>query len=306
MMEEIGYSQERYLASKKAVDDGSLNRKVLDALDEKLEEREFDESIRILEVGAGIGSMLKRLIQWDLLPSESSYTAVEIDEKKVETAEMRLKELAEDYGFSICRNEDKIILDNSEKTLTIQFKNADAFEFIQSKSERYDILIAHAFLDLVDLEKALPRLLSTLRSDGLFYFPITFDGVTIFRPEIDPSLEAKVERVYHESMDRRDETGLMGGNSRTGRLLLDQLASMNAEIISAGSSDWVVYPGEDGYSGDVPYFLHHIINLVKNSVEASDQISSEKLKRWAEIRHRQIENGELIYIAHQLDLLGKV
>lgn len=44
----------------------------------------------------------------------------------------------------------------------------------------------------------------------------------------------------------------------------------------------------------------------KSAVEGYDQISSQKLERWAEIRHRQVENKDLIYIAHQLDLLGKV
>ncbi len=305
-MKEIDYSQERYLASKKAVDDESLNRKVIDALDERLKMIGSDKDVQILEVGAGIGSMLERLIQWDLLPSKSAYTAVEIEENNVATGEMRLKQLSEDHGYRISRNEDKIIIDKSAKTFNIQFINADAFEFIKDKSKKYDLLIAHAFLDLVDLEKALPRLLTTLRPNGLFYFPITFDSVTTFRPEIDPSLEAKIEGVYHDNMDRRDEGDIMGGNSRTGRLLLDQLASMNADIISVGSSDWVICPGENGYSEDVPYFLHHIIHLVKNSVEGSEQISSEKVKRWSEIRHRQIENEELIYIAHQLDILGKV
>lgn len=306
MIEPKNYSQERYLAAKKAVDDESLNQKVLSALDKKINMMVSDEDVKILEVGAGIGSMLERFIQWDLLSSKSSYTAIEIDEKKVETGEKRLKEPAEDDEYNIHQNEDKIILDKSEKKFTIQFKNADAFEFIQDKSETYDLLIAHAFLDLVELDKALPRLLSTLKPDGLFYFPITFDGVTTFRPEIDSSLEAKIEHVYHENMGRRDKGNIMGGDSRTGSSLVYQLTSINAEIISAGSSDWVVYPDRNGYSDDVSYFLHHIIHLVSNSVERSDQISSEKLERWTEIRHQQIENEELIYIAHQMDLLGKV
>lgn len=305
-MEPIRYSQKRYLTAKKAVDDESLNRKVLGTLDERLKMRGSDRDVQILEVGAGIGSMLERFLQWDLLPSKSSYTAVEIDEKKVETGEKRLKELCEDDGYSIQQDKDKTILDKSAKTVTIMLKNADAFEFIQKKSKKYDLLIAHAFLDLVDLEKALPRLLSILKSDGLFYFPITFDGVTTFRPEIDSSLEAKIECVYHENMDRRDSGKIMGGNSRTGRLLFDQLDSTKAEIISVGSSDWVVYPGSNGYTENVSYFLHHIVHTIRNSIKESDEISSEKLEKWARIRHRQIENEELIYIAHQLDFLGKV
>jgi len=300
----MGYAEEKYLACKKVVDDESLNFKVMNSLEDRL--RLLGSGLQVLEIGSGIGSMLERLIERDILPSEVSYTAVEIDEKKVEIGEMRLKEFAKNNGYDICKNGDKLKLDKKEKNIIIDFQNADAFDFIQNQSKNYDLLIAHAFLDLVDIDDALPLLFSKLKSDALFYFPITFDGVTTFRPQVDPVLDRKIERIYHESMAQRDQGYLMGGNSKTGRQLFDHLNNKKSKIISAGSSDWVIYPGENGYSEGVPYFLHYIVNLVKNSVENSDKIPVEKLERWADIRHRQIENEELFYIAHQLDIFGKV
>ncbi len=305
-MEPKEYSQVRYLSSKKSVDDESLNRKVLDSLEERSEDLELKRDFEVLEVGAGIGCMLERCIQWGILPSNTSYTAVEIDEDAVETGKKRLKEFAEDRGYSTHQNNSGIILNKPDRSFTIEFKKENAFEFIRESDKKYDLLIAHAFLDLVDLDKAMPLLLSILKPNGLFYFPITFDGVTSFRPEVDHSLDLKVERIYHENMGRKDNGELKRSDSIAGRRLFDQIAKMNAEIINAGSSDWVVYPGRNGYDKDIEYFLHHIINLVKNSIEGSDQISEEKVEEWALTRHEQIENQELVYIAHQLDFLGKV
>lgn len=305
-MQDIDYSSEKYLASKKAVDDESLNREVWNALDKRLKSMKSDGAFQILEIGAGIGSMIERAVEWNLLPSETSYTAVEIDEGKVETGKKKLQNFAEERDYCVKQNKDDIILKKSSKRFTINFKKADAFEVVDENPKRYNLLIAHAFLDLVDLDKALPKLLSALEEDGLFYFPITFDGVTTFRPHLDNSLESKIERVYHGDMDNKNQKGIMGGSSITGRRLMEELLSFNYEIIRAGSSDWIVYPGKGGYGDDLAYFLHHIVHLVMKCVERSEETLAGEVQNWAEIRHRQIENEELIYIAHQLDILGKV
>jgi len=34
--------------------------------------------------------------------------------------------------------------------------------------------------------------------------------------------------------------------------------------------------------------------------------SSAQFERWAAARHTQIERGELVYIAHQLDFMGHI
>jgi len=44
---------------------------------------------------------------------------------------------------------------------------------------KWDVLIAHAFLDLMDISAPLPMLLSLLKPGGLFYSTIQFDGATV-------------------------------------------------------------------------------------------------------------------------------
>jgi len=57
------YSFPRYLLSKQSVDDRALNRVVLDALRANLPA----EPVRIIEVGAGIGTMLARLVRGNIV-----------------------------------------------------------------------------------------------------------------------------------------------------------------------------------------------------------------------------------------------
>jgi len=72
----ITYSLIRYLAAKKSVDDRALNWQVWQRLVAALPRATTEQPLRILEVGAGIGSMVERLLAGDLL-THASYTAID-------------------------------------------------------------------------------------------------------------------------------------------------------------------------------------------------------------------------------------
>jgi hypothetical protein len=167
-------------------------------------------------------------------------------------------------------------------------------------------LIAHAFIDLVNVPTTLPALFSLLRPGGLFYFTIVFDGATILQPEIDPAFDAQIERLYHQTMDQRLVNGQPSGDSRTGRHLFHHLQATGAELLAAGSSDWVVYPDLNGYPGDEAYFLHFIIHTIHHALIDHPDLDPNRFTNWLNKRHAQIEAGELVYIAHQLDFLGRI
>ena len=100
--------------------------------------------------------------------------------------------------------------------------------------------------------------------------------------------------------------GKSSGDSRTGRRLFSGLRRIGAQVLDAGPSDWVVYPGVDGYSGDDDIFLHAIIDTVQGALQSSEGVSRGTLDEWSRVRHAQIEARELVYIAHQLDVLARV
>ncbi len=103
-------------------------------------------------------------------------------------------------------------------------------------------------------------------------------------------------------MNERSIHGQPGGSSQTGRMLLEILATRDLSIFVAGSSDWVVYPP---YPGDEAYFLHHLLHLIEETLREAPNFEPHRLEEWLAVRHRQVEEGRLIYIAHQLDVLGR-
>ena len=197
----------------------------------------------------------------------------------------------------------QITLRKSECFWQVRFQVADATTF-QANSGFYHLLIANAFMDLIDVPSALDRFANWLASGGLFYFTINFDGLTIFEPISDPVREAKLISLYHQSMDERQVDGRRSGNSQTGRRMFTYLRNAGATILSVGASDWVVYPGRDGYPADEAYFLHCILDFFEYTLKGHEALKQEELDSWLMERRRQIERAELTYIAHQLDFLG--
>ena len=295
----------RYLAVKKSIDDRSLNPRVWDSLARALP---GTRPMEVLELGAGIGSMVQRVIERGLL-TDCRYRAVDLEPGNVGEAMRRLPAWALERGLSVEEmGEGGIRFSGAGTLMELSFEAANVVELLKRPDVRgvYDLVIAQAFLDLVDLDSVLPLIGASLRPGGLIYLCINFDGGTIFDPIIDGELDARIEALYHRTMDERVADGKCSGDSRTGRRLFSGLRRIGAQVLDAGPSDWVVYPGVDGYSGDDEIFLHAIIDTVQGALESSQELSRETLDEWSRVRHGQIEARDLVYIAHQLDVLARV
>lgn len=301
------FSFTRYLAAKKSVDDRSLNRAVWDALASQLAQRE--SPLHVLEIGSGIGTMVARTIEWNLFQSEVFYTAIDSQAENIVEAHCYLGDWASSQEVKAASSTPlNLKLNTGRGTIHTAFHTADAFSFIDTELESasYDLLIANAFIDLVNIPSALPILFSTLKPGGLFYFTITYDGVTAFEPLIDPDLDTQIEALYHADMEQRRWKNQPTGGSHAGRRLLRYLLETKADVLSVGASDWIVTPHARGYPADEAAFLHAIIHTVDKALTGHPELSTEQFAAWVELRHRQIDEGELVYIAHQLDVMGRV
>jgi hypothetical protein len=76
-------------------------------------------------------------------------------------------------------------------------------------------------------------------------------------------------------------------------------------LLSAGSSDWVVFPDRGRYPDDEAHFLHHIVHTIDCELKTHPSLDPSAFQAWIAARHRQIDAGELTYIAHQLDVLAR-
>ncbi len=285
------YSFIRYLEAKKTVDDRALNAHVWQVLANELPTGTAGHPLRVLEVGAGTGTMIERLVEQQMF-GHTHYTALDENAGLIVELQRRLPRRIR-HGKSDIRLE-------SFASEVLSFTN-------RAENKRaWDVLIAHAFLDLLHLPTAVPHLLTCLRPDALFYFTIVFDGATILQPEVDPIFDADIERLYHLTMDQRLTQGQPSGDSQSGRHLLSYLQQMGATVLAAGASDWVVFAGSKGYPADEAFFLHFIIHTIYTALCDHPEIDQHRFSTWIAERHAQIERGELIYIAHQLDVLGRM
>jgi hypothetical protein len=236
------------------------------------------------------------------------YTAVDKDPTLIEHAGERLGNWAAAQSYTLeWGSKDEFMLFSSDgRQLRVIFIVEEAEEFARSRrsQESWDLVIAHAFLDLIDLE-VVSSLLGLLDPVGMFYFSINFDGLTAFIPEIDPAFDQQVVHLYQSSMDDRQVDGAQSGGSRTGRKLLQHLLAEGANIIQAGASDWVITPRQGKYTPDEVIFLKAIIQTVQNELEDHPELDRLKFRDWVEVREAQVARRELVFIAHQLDVLGR-
>jgi len=306
------YSYPRYLRAKETVDDRALNQHVEDHFYDQLTARTH-EPLRLLEIGAGVGATAKRIVHG--LSKRNvralNYSLIDVTPENVDVARNDLLEWGRDHGYDVWGTKEKIVFSGQQLDVSFDVHTGDFFEFARDyEGEPYDAVIAQAVLDIVDPASALNVLRPLLKERGFWYLPIHFDGITVFEPPIDTELDVRIERLYHESMTggNAEETSSAEdsrGGAVTGRRLLSALHSDDAHLVAAGSSDWVVFAADGTYTGDEAYFLHHILHFIEMELQEHPDLDATAFANWLQERRRQIESGELIYLAHQLDILAQ-
>ena len=290
-----GYA--RYLAAKTTVDDRALNRHVLAELRRLMPAG----APQVLEVGAGLGTMVARLMDWGAVGA-GEYILLDADRQLLDCSRRWLRDWAAARGLRSGLLPDGLQVGD----LRVRLVHAELGGYLQAAHGALaDVLIANAVLDLVDVPAVLPGLLRLLAPGGVYWFTINYDGESIFAP--GHPHDDRVMQAYHRDMDERVRYGRPAGESRTGRSLFHHLRAAGAPALAAGSSDWVVYPAPDGnYPADEAYFLRSILDTIRDALRnRQDWVEPADLADWLAVRYRQLAAGELVYIAHQLDFVGR-
>jgi SAM-dependent methyltransferase len=287
----------RYLAAKTTVDDRALNRHVLAELRRLMPAG----APQVLEVGAGLGTMVARLLDWGAVGA-GEYILLDADRQLLDCSRRWLRDWAATRGLRSDVLPDGLQVGD----LRVRLVHAELGSYLEAAhGPLADVLIANAVLDLVDVPAVLPGLLRQLVPGGVYWFTINYDGESIFAP--GHPHDDQVMQAYHRDMDERFRYGRPAGESRTGRRLFQHLRDAGAPALAAGSSDWVVYPSPDGsYPAGEAYFLGSILDTIRNALRnRQDWVEPADLASWLAERGRQLAAGELVYIAHQLDFVGR-
>ena len=121
------YSFTRYLTAKQSVDDRALNRHVWQSLVAALLCATPEKPLQILEVGAGLGTMVERLFADGML-THATYTAIDMEPTLMAEARRRLPQWAAAQGLQVQQD--------SQAQLHVQRPGQD----IRVETEAIDVL----------------------------------------------------------------------------------------------------------------------------------------------------------------------
>src|ERR1700744_6607569 len=255
----MAFDYARYLAAKTTGDDRALNQPVLAGLRRLMPAG----APRVLEVGAGLGTMVARLMDWGVV-GDGEYILLDTDRQLLDDSRRWLRDWAAARGL---RND--LLPDGLQiGDLRVRLVPAELGGYLDTDHGALaDVLIANAVLDLVDVPAILPGLLRLLVPGGFYWFTINYDGESIFAP--GHPRDDQVMQADLRDMDVCVRYGRPAGESRTGRHLFHHLRTAGAPALAAGSSDWVVSPGPDGtYPGDEADFLRSILGTIQEALRS--------------------------------------
>ncbi|NNE37383.1 MAG: class I SAM-dependent methyltransferase [Gammaproteobacteria bacterium] len=290
MVEEI-FDYPAYLSAKKAIDDKSINRQVWLTMCHWLQHRQAQKNrVKILEIGAGIGTMIERIID-EAMVKDCFYTAIE---QEPEFKDHAFDRLSENNRFTMVTDDSRWDLSSGNTRLTIEWLSGDAMEINQILEQRdYDLVLSHAVIDLLPVPLFLPRLFKHLKSDGGYYFSMNFSGKTEFSPgHTDDEI---IYNAYHQDMDSRFNN-IDWQPSRTGILLGEWLINQGHNVLATGPSDWIL---SSHSNTDDNLFIENILQTIEKAL-----IDLPYLESWLDTRRQQLKSGELWFSASNIDYFG--
>ena len=286
-----------YLATKQAIDDSSLNQSVWQTMAAWLKPQAVNLEFRILEIGAGTGAMLLRLLDAGLL-DHCQYHAVELEPGFARVAETKLSAWAGAHGFKM-EVTDSLhwSLKKVEKVIEIRWHSADILELAAVFAPGYfDLLIGHAVIDLLPVPACMPGLLKLVKPGGGYYFSLNFAGETSFSPSHPRDLE--ISAAYHRDMDTRFP-GLEWCASQTGLVLGRWLRDQGHLVLDEGNSDWQITTVPMS-SAAVNRFIGNILDTMAKALAGRDG-----LEDWLKQRRQQADSGNLLFFAANRDYFGR-
>ena len=292
-----------YLEAKRTVDDRSIHPRVWERFLREAEPRALHGrplgALRVVELGAGSGTMVERLRDWNAFSRLTvdgtrplHYDAWEYNPETAARLQQRIENAPEIDSGAVFVGD---ITDAGR---------ADSDGTDSDGPVPYDVVIAHAVLDLFPPDK-LPEILGRfLRPGGILYGTIIFDGVTILESpvdsDVDPAVQAAILDAYHRTMS--------GGFARRH---IPALIATGYTVLDTAASDWIVTPRPGSPGEDDVVLISTVLDMLEDSVgtliqrEPDCGVTRRQLERWVNGRREEARSGTLLFTAHQFDLVAR-
>lgn len=311
----------RYLEAKRSVDDRALNKEVLNDFKRLLRNVANEYTVRILEIGAGTGAMLRRFLATEFFQHQRRVEYTMVDHKAdvliyarhmltgEKLSESMQKSTGDTTDLHLASTDDMQIPSVAVQDMDVHFRTDDALAYLRGNEKKFDAVVAAAFLDHVGLDETIPLIRNSLLPESpirAFYFPINFSGVTRFKPDVNQA----IIDAFHSSMGRMNAGGIVIQNADTGLHIERTVKYHEALDVTFGSSNWFVdcNANAEGGGGDEAYFVRGIIAFISGTRKEHIVQSGVKVDCFnAEVDKlfRILERKHLKYLAGNIDVCGR-
>jgi SAM-dependent methyltransferase len=234
--------------------------------------------IHCLDVGAGTCATLRRLLNSELT-TPLSLTALDRDPALLDIARQEAAGWLQD-----------------KRLAAIRFASVELKDYRPDRL--YNVITAHAFLDLAPLPEALRLFAAWLQPGGYLYTSSNYDGDTaLLRVYDDADFEARLLHHYNHTMERRRVDGQATGGAYCGRRLHELLPKYGFDILAHGSSDWNIAPVLSEYRDGDSVCIEALLEMIYGEAQRPGLFRQDQLDRWHEDRLR--------LLIHHLDLLAR-
>lgn len=284
-----------YLALKKSVDDRSLNTRVWETMANWIRTAgQPDRQLRVLEIGAGIGTMIERLLDAGLL-THCRYTAVELEAGFGPAALRRHSDWAKRHGCNIDQSgENQWSLHAGDDRIDISWLQGDALQVHKLfPAGSFDLVIGHAVIDLLPVPACIPDLFSCLDRGGAYYFSLNYAGETLFLPPVTG--DDDIFSAYNADMDKRFPN-LAWEASQTGLRLGPWLVSHGHRLLAEGESDWKLRARNGELTN---LFIENILATIETALAGMPGLTD-----WLLVRRQQLNDAGLMFRATNRDCFG--
>ena len=313
-MAATGSEFHRYLDWKERLDHRSLSAQVQQAFVQAVAAIGC-QRLRVLDCGTGTGAMIRRLIEWKLA-GQLDIIGLDVDATLLSAARDRFARWAWERGYTLQARPETaaamqvftILTEHTEAT--VRLYQHDLYTIQECEADlpmqaAFDVVTALSLADLLEEERGLHALLYPVRPLGLVYLLLNYDHETIFEPTLDRSWEAAIMQAYHHAIERGTPERGRPGASYIGRRLFHLLQQSRCEVLAYGASDWVSYPRSGSYPEHDAQFLQQILVWVYTVAQADETLDAARVEEWYHRRLHQLEQGELVYICRQNDILAR-
>ncbi|MFN8526530.1 MAG: class I SAM-dependent methyltransferase [Chloroflexota bacterium] len=275
----IGFDRS-WLELRRAADDRAIAVGPVRALQRRLATCATVGELRVVDLGSGAGVALQRLSEW--LPDRRMRAyAVDLDQEllaapvAVRTGVTRLPLLA-----------DALL------PLDEQGGPPDGWA---------DLVVSHAFADLVPVQLFAERVARLLTRGGLAHLALTYDGNTVFSPRSRSRLETAVLAGYHRHMRRTMVGTVAATGAQAGSELQSALESCGLITVKRGRSRWRV--GVAGRTdGPSVLLLERVMRFVADGATAAG-VDAVIAEAWLRRRQTELSQEILSVRVDHVDLL---